>query len=71
MQKEQPVRSYASWSTTLTTKDFILLGSFDDNPDDRSLNILETADPNALGSPKVIDGPFLSNLTEPPAGAAP
>jgi endonuclease/exonuclease/phosphatase family metal-dependent hydrolase len=45
-------------------KDFILLGDFNDNPDDASLNILETADPNAIGGPEEIDGPFLSNLTE-------
>jgi hypothetical protein len=43
---------------------FILLGDFNDNPDDRSLNILETGDPNAPGGPEEIDGPFLSNLTE-------
>ena len=46
-------------------KDFILLGDFNDNPDDRSLNILETGDPNAPGGPEEIDGPFLANLTEP------
>jgi hypothetical protein len=46
-------------------KDFILLGAFNDNPDDCSLNILETGDPNAPGGPEEIDGPFLANLTEP------
>ena len=46
-------------------RDFILVGDFNDNPDDRSLNILETGDPNAPGGPEGIDGPFLSNLTEP------
>jgi exonuclease III len=46
-------------------KDMILLGDFNDNPDDRSLNILEPGDPNAPGGPEEIDGPFLSNLTEP------
>jgi endonuclease/exonuclease/phosphatase family metal-dependent hydrolase len=46
-------------------RDFILLGDFNDNPDDRSLNILETGDPNAPGGPEEIDGPFLANLTEP------
>jgi hypothetical protein len=46
-------------------KDFILLGDFNDNPYDRSLNILETGDPNAPGGPEEIDGPFLANLTEP------
>jgi endonuclease/exonuclease/phosphatase family metal-dependent hydrolase len=46
-------------------REFILLGDFNDNPDDRSLNILETGDPNAPGGPEEIDGPFLANLTEP------
>lgn len=45
--------------------DFILVGDFNDNPDDCSLNILETGDPNTPGGPEEIDGPFLSNLTEP------
>lgn len=46
-------------------KNFVLLGDFNDNPDDRSLNIMETADSNALGGPEEIDGPFLINLMEP------
>jgi hypothetical protein len=46
-------------------RDFILVGDFNDNPDDRSLNILETGDPNAPGGPEEIDGPFMVNLTEP------
>lgn len=46
-------------------KNFILLGDFNDNPDDRSLNIMETGDSNALGGPEEIDGPFLINLMEP------
>ena len=46
-------------------KDVILLGDFNDNPDDRSLNILETGDPNAPAGPEEIEGPFLLNLTEP------
>ena len=44
---------------------FILLGDFNDNPDDESLNILETGDPDALAGPEQIAGPFLINLTEP------
>jgi exonuclease III len=46
-------------------KDFILLGDFNDNPDDASLNILETGNPNAPGGPESNPGPFLINLTEP------
>jgi len=44
---------------------YILLGDFNDSPDDRSLNILETGDPNAVGGPEEIAGPFLLNLCEP------
>jgi len=45
-------------------KDFILLGDFNDNPDDRSMNILETGDPNAIGGPEEMDGPLLINLMD-------
>lgn len=44
---------------------FILLGDFNDNPDDRSLNIMETGHPDAPGGPEEIDGPLLVNLAEP------
>lgn len=44
---------------------FVLLGDFNDNPDDESLNILETGNPNALPGPEEIEGPFLLNVTEP------
>jgi endonuclease/exonuclease/phosphatase family metal-dependent hydrolase len=49
-------------------RDFILLGDFNDNPDDRSLNILETGDPNAPGGAEEGEedsGPFLINLMQP------
>jgi endonuclease/exonuclease/phosphatase family metal-dependent hydrolase len=46
-------------------KNVILLGDFNDTPDDRSLNILETGDPNALGIHEDEPGSFLINLTEP------
>jgi endonuclease/exonuclease/phosphatase family metal-dependent hydrolase len=45
-------------------RDFILLGDFNDNPDDRSLNILETGNPTAAGGAEEQDGPFLMNLME-------
>jgi len=45
--------------------DFILLGDFNDNPDDRSLNILESGSPASIGGPEEVAGPFLINLTEP------
>lgn len=44
---------------------YVVLGDFNDSPDDRSLNILETGDPNALPGPEEIEGPFLLNLAEP------
>ena len=43
----------------------VIVGDFNDNPDDRSLNILEMGDPNAPAGPEQIEGPFLINLTEP------
>lgn len=45
-------------------RDFILLGDFNDNPDDRSLNILETGNPDALAGPEEMDGPLLVNLMD-------
>jgi hypothetical protein len=45
-------------------RDFVLLGDFNDNPDDRSLNILETGNPGASGGAEEEDGPFLVNLME-------
>lgn len=44
---------------------FILLGDFNDNPDDRSLNILETGDPLASFEMEEREGAFLVNLMEP------
>ncbi|MGB0717048.1 MAG: endonuclease/exonuclease/phosphatase family protein [Phycisphaerae bacterium] len=43
----------------------ILLGDFNDNPDDRSMNILETGNPNAFGGEENEPGPFMFNVTEP------
>lgn len=45
-------------------KAFVILGDYNDNPDDRSLNILETGDPGALAGPEENPGPFVINLTE-------
>ena len=44
--------------------DYILLGDFNDNPDDRSLNILETGNPVAVAGQENTQGGFLVNLTE-------
>ena len=47
-------------------KDIVLVGDMNDNPDDRSLNILETGDENAIPGPDdSSDDTFLVNLTEP------
>ena len=46
-------------------RDYVVLGDFNDNPDDRSLNVLETGDSNAAGGAEGVDGPFLINLMEP------
>ena len=43
---------------------YVVLGDFNDSPDDRSLNILETGNPQTPAGPEEIDGPFLINLTE-------
>ena len=45
-------------------KRFILLGDFNDNPDDKSLNILETGSIDAQGGAEEDDGAFLSNPAE-------
>lgn len=50
-------------------RDYVVLGDFNDNPDDRSMNILETGDSNAAGGAEEVDGPFLINLMEPLAAA--
>lgn len=42
----------------------VLLGDFNDNPDDRALNILETGDPSAPAAMEEDPGAFMRNLTE-------
>jgi endonuclease/exonuclease/phosphatase family metal-dependent hydrolase len=46
-------------------EDFVILGDWNDNPDDQSLNILETGDVTAQTEKEESDGPFLVNLCEP------
>ena len=43
---------------------YVLLGDFNDNPDDRSMNILEQGDPDAVFEVENRPDPFLANLTE-------
>ncbi len=48
----------------LSGKNVILLGDFNDNPDDKSLNILEYGDENAPGGIDTTGDTFLFNATE-------
>lgn len=50
--------------TALAGKNVVLLGDFNDNPDDRSLNILEYGDSNAPGGIDSAEDAFLFNATE-------
>lgn len=49
----------------LSGKSVMMLGDFNDNPDDRSLNILEFGDPGARGGIDDHEDTFLYNATEP------
>ncbi|MCC7262364.1 MAG: lamin tail domain-containing protein [Candidatus Latescibacteria bacterium] len=49
----------------LAGQPLVLVGDFNDSPDDRALNILETGDPQAEARIEDEPGPFLDNLTEP------
>lgn len=48
----------------LINKNVILMADFNDDPDDRSLNILEYGDPQAVGGIDEMDDSFLFNTTE-------
>ncbi len=50
--------------SNLKNKKLIILGDFNDNPDDRSLNILEYGDKNASGGIDEKEDTFLFNTTE-------
>jgi len=64
-RREEAARALVDTLTTFPVKNFVVMGDFNDNPDDRSLNILETGDKNTSGGPEEVDGPFLANLMEP------
>ncbi len=51
--------------TRFVDQPVVLLGDFNDNPDDRALNILETGDINATIRIENEPGSFMQNLTEP------
>ncbi len=47
------------------SRNVVIMGDFNDTPDDASLNILETGDPKARGEAETETGSFMINLTEP------
>lgn len=68
--KTDPQRTEATAMTVtyirenLMGKNVVLLADFNDDPDDRSLNVLEYGDPDAVGGEDEIDDTFLFNTTE-------
>lgn len=48
----------------LMNRNVVLLADFNDDPDDRSLNVLEYGDPQAPGGIDTMDDTFLFNTTE-------
>lgn len=51
--------------TVLAGRNVIVLGDFNDNPDDRSVNILEYGDSEAAAGVDSVEDTFLLNTTEP------
>jgi exonuclease III len=45
-------------------KRYVIVGDCNDNPDDKSMNILETGSGSAAGGPEEIEGPFLINVCD-------
>jgi exonuclease III len=43
-------------------KNLVVVGDMNDNPDDKSLNILESGNPTAIGGPEQQNGPLLVNV---------
>ena len=65
LRRESSSTMIASYLTSRVKYDHIvLLGAFNDNPDDRSLNILEYGDPDALGGIDDTPDAFLFNTSE-------
>ena len=64
-RREDSAAMIASYLTSRVKYDHIvLLGDFNDNPDDRSLNILEYGDPDAPGGIDEASDTFLFNTSE-------
>lgn len=51
--------------TRLAGQNVVLMGDFNDSPDDISLNILETGDPQASSGPNPWPSSFMVNLLQP------
>lgn len=65
IRRERATRMMVDYiKTALPGKNVILLGDFNDNPDDRSLNILEYGDSTAAGGIDSVEDTFLYNATE-------
>ena len=64
-RREESARMIARYLSSRVKYDHIvLLGDFNDNPDDRSLNILESGDPNAPAGMDDAPDAFLYNTSE-------
>ena len=64
-QREQACAMLAGYLSGRPDETKIVLGDFNDTPDDRSLNILESGNLLAKGGPSAWTQPLLINLTEP------
>lgn len=64
-QREQACAMLAGYLTGRPNERHLVLGDFNDSPDDRSLNILESGNLFAKGGPSQWTEPLLVNLSEP------
>jgi len=60
----QKILSYLKNPDEFSDQQWVVMGDFNDNPDDASANILETGDPNASGREENDPDTFAVNLTE-------
>ena len=65
IQREQACGILAGYLATRTDEKSIVLGDFNDTPDDRSLNILESGNLLAKGGKSQWSEPLMVNLSEP------
>lgn len=64
-QREQGCGILAGYLAARPDENSIVLGDFNDSPDDRSVNILESGNLLAKGGPSQWTNPLMSNLSEP------